>query len=195
MNKQAFLDRLRRGLAGLPQDDMEERIAFYSEMIDDRIEEGFSEEEAVNGIGSVDAIISQIIADVPLTKLVRTKITPKDKLNPWATVLLILGSPLWLSLLIAAFAVILSVYVSLWAVIVSLWAVFGSVAACAFGGIVCGSVFASGGNHLPGIAMIGGGIICAGLSIFLFFGCKIMSTNTLLLSKKITLGIKNRFLK
>ncbi len=43
MNKQAFLTQLRKGLSGLPQEDIEERLAFYSEMIDDRIEEGLSE--------------------------------------------------------------------------------------------------------------------------------------------------------
>ena len=55
----------------LPQGDVEERLTFYSEMIDDRMEEGISEEEAVCEIGSVDEIVSQIIADIPFTKLVR----------------------------------------------------------------------------------------------------------------------------
>ncbi len=33
MNKQEFLTDLRKALSGLPQDDIEERIAFYGEMI------------------------------------------------------------------------------------------------------------------------------------------------------------------
>ena len=37
MNKQEFLTQLRQGLSGLPQDDIEKRLTFYSEMIDDRI--------------------------------------------------------------------------------------------------------------------------------------------------------------
>ena len=40
MNKQAFLSALRKGLTGLPKDDIEHSIEFYSEMLDDRIEEG-----------------------------------------------------------------------------------------------------------------------------------------------------------
>ena len=44
MDKQAFLNRLREGLNGLPQDDIAERLNFYSEMIDDRVENGMSEE-------------------------------------------------------------------------------------------------------------------------------------------------------
>ena len=34
MNKQEFLAALREGLRGLPPADIEERIAFYDEMID-----------------------------------------------------------------------------------------------------------------------------------------------------------------
>ena len=48
MGKQEFLAQLRKGLQGLPQEDIEERLTFYSEMIDDRMEEGLSEEEAVS---------------------------------------------------------------------------------------------------------------------------------------------------
>ena len=33
MNKQEFLTELRKGLSGLPQNDIEERLAFYGEML------------------------------------------------------------------------------------------------------------------------------------------------------------------
>ena len=56
MNKQEFLDRLRKGLSGLPQAEREERLLFYSEMIDDRMEEGLTEEEAVAALGSLEEI-------------------------------------------------------------------------------------------------------------------------------------------
>lgn len=39
MNKQEFLGALRRGLLGLPEEDIENSVEFYSEMIDDRIDE------------------------------------------------------------------------------------------------------------------------------------------------------------
>lgn len=70
MTKSEFLHRLREGLSGLPQSDVDERLMFYSEMIEDRIEEGMSEEEAVAGIGNIDDIISEIAGDV--TGTVRT---------------------------------------------------------------------------------------------------------------------------
>lgn len=81
MNKQEFLTELRAKLSGLPTDDVEERLSFYGEMIDDRTEEGVTEEQAVEEMGSVDQIASQIISEVPLTKIVREKIKPKGVLK------------------------------------------------------------------------------------------------------------------
>ena len=195
MNKQEFLAQLRKGLSGLPQDDIEERVSFYGEMIDDRMEEGFSEEEAISGIGSADAIISQIVADIPLTKLVKEKVKPQRRLKAWEIVLLVLGSPVWLSLLIAAFAVILSLYVVLWSVLISLWAVFVSFVGCALGCIAGGIVFACSGRSPMGIAIISAGTVCAGLAIFMFFGCKAATAGILILTKKLAVWIKNLFRK
>ncbi|MBR5314835.1 MAG: DUF1700 domain-containing protein, partial [Clostridia bacterium] len=78
MTKLEFLFRLEQGLCGLPKEDVKERINFYAEMIDDRVEEGLSEEDAVREIGETDEIISQIINDTPLTKIVKEKIKPKN---------------------------------------------------------------------------------------------------------------------
>ena len=63
MNKQEFLEKLERGIADLPREDAAERLTFYSEMIDDRMEEGLSEEDAVAGIGSPGAIALLILAE------------------------------------------------------------------------------------------------------------------------------------
>ena len=77
MSKQEFLAQLRKGLSGLPQDDIEERLAFYGEMLDDRIEEGISEEEAVSAIDSVDEIVQQVVAEIPLAKIAKEGIELK----------------------------------------------------------------------------------------------------------------------
>ncbi len=195
MNKQEFLLQLRKGLSGLPQDDIEERLTFYSEMIEDRKEEGLSEEEAVSAIGSVDEIIAQVVAETPFVKIAKERIKPKRRLSVGEIVLLALGSPIWLSLGIAVFAVIISLYISLWAVIISLWAVFASFAGCSIGGVLACIVFTVGGNGVSGIAMLAAGIVCAGLSIFIFYGCKAATMGTLLLTKKIAICIKNCFLR
>lgn len=195
MTKLKFLLSLHDKLSDLPQNEVEERLSFYSEMIEDRMEEGLSEEEAVSAIGSVDEIASQIVADIPLTKIVKEKIKPPKKLKTWEIILLVLGSPIWLSLAIAAISVIFSLYVSLWAVIISLWAVYGSLIGCAIGFIIAGIGIFITGNDLTGIAMLGAGLVCTGLSVFMFYGCKAITNGTLLLTKKIALGIKKSFIK
>lgn len=193
MNKQEFLTRLRKGLSGLPQEDIEERLTFYSEMIDDRIEEGLSEYEAVSAIGTVDAIITQVLADTPLTKLVKEKAKAKRTLKAWEIILLVLGSPIWLSLFIAAFIVILAAYIVVWSVVITLWSIEASFVACSLEGIVSAAVFAFQGNGLTGLAMLSAGIICAGLSVFMFYGCKAATKGIFLLTKKMAFGIKTLF--
>ena len=194
MNKQEFLEQLRRGISGLPQEDIEERLTFYSEMIYDRIEEGLSENEAVSEIGSVDTVISQILDDTPLVKLVKQKMRPKKRMNAWEIVFLILGSPIWLSLIIAAFAVVISVYAAVWSLIIALWSVFVSLVAAALGGAAGGIWFAVTAKAVTGLAAAGTGVFCAGLSVFMFFACKAATKGILLLTKKAALGIKGCFM-
>lgn len=195
MNKQEFLSALKIKLSGLPKQDIEDRLNFYSEMIDDRMEEGLSENAAVLDIGSVNEIAAQIIADIPLTKIVKERIKPKKRFKTWEIVLFALGSPIWLSLLIASIAVIISLYSALWSVIISIWAVFVALVASAFGGAAGGIVFAFVGHPLTGFALIGTSLICAGLAIFLFFGCKVATKGILLLAKKMVLCIKKCLIK
>lgn len=195
MNKQDYLARLREGLSGLPQDDIEERLDFYSEMIDDKVEDGLTEEEALAEIGPADEVISQIIADTPLTRLVRERIKPRRRLQVWEIVLLLLGFPLWFPLLMAALAVLLSVYAVLWAVIISLWAVEAALAVGALGAAAAGVLYICKGRVLQGIALISAAMVLAGLAVFLFFGCKWAAKGIIMLTKKIALGVKTLFLR
>jgi len=195
VNKQDFLIRLREGLAGLPQDEIEERLTFYGEMIDDRMEEGLTEEEAVTAAGTVEEIVSQTVAEIPLAKIAKERIKPKRRLKAWEIILLVLGSPVWLSLAIAAFAVILSLYIVLWSLIIVLWAVFVTLVACAVAGAVSGTVYLCTGKVPGGLALIGGGVLCAGLSIFMFFGCKAASRGIIKLTKKLALAVKHCFIR
>ncbi len=190
MTKQEFLTALREALTGLPPSDMEERADFYAEMIDDRMEDGISEKEAVAAIGSVEEIVLQIVDEYPIAKLVKQRIKPKHRLSAWEIVLLALGSPIWLSLLIAVLAVLLSLYVSLWAVVISCWSVFASLAASGLGGFAGGIVLLCTGDTPAGLVLLAGALVCAGLSIFAFFGCKAATKGSARLTKGIVLAIK-----
>lgn len=193
MTKQEFLAELGRRLPGLSREEVEERQSFYREMIDDRMEEGFSEAEAVAQIGSVDAAAADIVGErAPVA--VQAEDAPKRKRKAWEIALLILGAPLWGSLLIAAAAVVFSGYVVLWALIVALWAVFVSFAVGGAVAIIDGIVYLAAGDP-QGLAILGAGLFCAGCAIFLFFACKAATVGAARLTKKLTLWIKKRCAK
>lgn len=59
MRKEEFLTALRAELTGLSPEGVEKLVEFCSEMIDDRMEDGLTEEEAVAAAGSLDELIQQ----------------------------------------------------------------------------------------------------------------------------------------
>ena len=195
MNKQEFLGALKKRLSGLPKDEIEERLSFYGEMIDDRTEDGRTEEEAVAEIGGADEIAAQIIADIPLTRLVKERIKPKRRLKTWEIVLIVLGSPIWLSLAIAAAAVFFSMYIVLCSLIVALWSVFVSLIAGAIAAVPACIVTFAHGNAASGLTVLSGGLILAGLCIFTGYGCKAATANIFVLTKKFALSAKKCFIK
>jgi len=195
MHKQAFLANIQEKLAGLPQEDIEKSLEYYSEMIDDRMEDGLSEADAVAAMGSPEEIAAQILSDFPFPKLVKAKVQPSRTLRAWEIVLLVLGSPLWLTLLLALLAVAFSIYVSLWAVVISLFAVNVSVAACALAGIVAAAGFAVAGK-LPQALLFGGaGFVCTGVAILLFLLFGRIAAWIAVLSKRFVLWLKSHFIR
>lgn len=195
MNKQEFSDSLKQKLSGLPAQEVEERLSFYCEMIDDRIEEGRTEEEAVAEIGSVDAIAAQIIAEIPLTKIAKERIKPKRQMRPWEIVLLILGSPIWLSLVVAVAVVAFALYAVLWSLVLAVWAVFAAFALCAPFALCVGILLAVEGNGSVGLALVGAALVCAGYAIFVFCGGKAVVKGILWVTKKLAVGVKQCFVK
>ncbi len=195
MNKQEFMEKLRAELSGLPQQEVEERLAFYSEMLDDRTEEGMTEEEAVCAIGSVEEIAAQIISDIPLAKIAKESMKPKRRMRAWEIVLLAAGSPLWLALLLAAFAILLALYAVIWAAVACVWAVFAAVAGGAVGGIAGGILLIVFGNVTAGIMLIGAGLACAGLAILLFLGSLATTKGAAYLTAHSVLWIKKCFVR
>ena len=80
-------------------------------------------------------------------------------------------------------------------VIASFWSVFASLAVCAAAGVPMCVVFAAGGSGAAGMAVLSAGIVCAGLSVFMFFGCLQATKGILLLTKKFAIWVKNCFIK
>ncbi len=187
MNKQEFIDALRERISTLPRIDVNEQIEFYTEMIDERVADGMSEEEAVAEVGSIELIRDQIIENIPFYAIISKKIRQNvKKANKQAVILIstaIVWFPILLALVISAAAVVISLYVTLWALVVSVWAVFVSLAAAAPFGLLMGILNIFSGNTLVGLSVIGAAITLAGLAIFSFFGALYATKGTLLLTK------------
>ena len=194
MNKAEFLNELRTKLNGLPQNDIEERVSFYTEMIDDRVEDGMSEEEAIEQIGPVDKVVETIVSEIPLSKIVKAKVKPQKKMPVWAIVLLILGFPVWFPILISLVSVIFSVYLTLWIIVITLYAVDLSLAVASIASIASAFVAFIGGEPLVGLASIGSFMVCGALSVLMFFGCGYVVKGVVFVTRKMLLGIKSCFI-
>ena len=166
MTKNEFLVQLSAALAALPSTEIDLHLSFYGEMIDDRMEEGLSEAEAVAELGTPREIAAQILSMETTTASAKPQ---KKQMSLMIILLLVLGSPIWLSLALSAMAVVFAIFVSLWSVGVYLWACFASFVGTAIGMLfVCG-VYVYHGKLLAALGFLGMVLISVALSILLFF--------------------------
>ena len=191
MKKQDFLSALENKLSKLPRKDVAERIKFYEEMIDDRIEDGLSEEEAVADIGSVDEIYEQFVKELPLLSIIKERVRPKRRMSGGKIAIIASTAILWFPLLVAAFSILLSLLAVLWSLVISAWALLLSLAVSAPVGIVAGILSLTTGNITKCVLLIGAGLVCAGLAIFAYFGSLYATKGSIALTKKMIIEIKN----
>lgn len=170
MKKSEFLKELRTRLSDLPSVDIKRSVDYYSEMIDDRIEDGLSEEAAVQKIGTPAAAAAQIMQELPITTLARARINSRGGRSPLLIVLIILGSPIWISLLAAGAAIIISLLATLFSVFVAFWAVEIAIAASAAGTLIGAPILLIGqGNFAGALFALGAALLLGGLAILFFF--------------------------
>lgn len=189
MTREELNEALRRRLAGLPPEDLEATLEYYNEMIDDRMEEGLSEPEAVDALGSMEDIVNAVLAETPLPVLVRQRIRPKAELRGWMILLLILGFPVWFPLLAAAAAILFSVFMMLWALVLSVWALDLALALGGVAGLPAAVVRLFQGTG-DGLLTLGGSLVFCGLAILVFLGGIWAVRGVLQLGKLTLLGIK-----
>lgn len=195
MDKLDFLLALSNRLDVLSDADQRASLDYYSEILDDLIESGMTETDAVASLGSVDAIAQEILMDIPLPKLVKAKMKGKKPLSGLELTLLIVGFPIWLPILISVFAVIFAVYISLWAVVISLYAVDVSLAASAPASLLCAVLLFIAGQPSAALLFLGAALVLAGLSILLLFGCNATAKGMWKLCRLTLRGIKACFIR
>lgn len=119
MTRAEYLSRLESLLSCLPEGQRAESVAFYDEMILDRMEEGMGEEEAVATLDAPGVVAEAILDDLPAVPRAMAKTRRKSRVLLW--VLLILGFPVWGALLAAAGITVLSFYAVVWIFVAVVW--------------------------------------------------------------------------
>ena len=193
MNKKEFFALFRQELAGLPKDDLENRVSFYEEMIDDRMAEGKSEEEAIRDLGTVEEIVNQIAEETSLVKLVKEKVKPKRKIKGWEIALIICGFPLWFPLVLTALILLFVGYLLTWVFTIVAYTVETSFAVASLGGLV--GFFAYLFNGQFNLIALGALVMCLGAAILFAFACYYITKGNIKLSKNIFIWIKRRFMR
>jgi Predicted membrane protein len=193
MNKQEFIALLREKLEGLPVSEVKKSVDYFSEMIDDRLEEGMTEEEAVAEMEEIDEIVKKVTYDIPLPTLMKEKLKKKGSLSTLNIVLLIIGFPIWAPLLIACLAVVGSFFIAIFAILISI--IIG-VIALIVGGII--SIILSPFRLMFGIANalvnFGIGAIIVGLGILLINPLKDVAKTLIEVAKWGVVKIKSLFI-
>ena len=207
MNKEQFLTELQERLSFLPASEAARFIGYYREMIDDRMEEGMSEEDAVADLGDIDHIVEDIQYDLPVTSLVastvkettaKTKAKAEKRWPTWGKVLAVLGiilsSPLWIALLLALACVIVTVLAIMIAVIVVVAALVLALAVASLASLV-GGVLTVFGRPALGLALLGLGLLGGGLSVFAYLLAVIIIKGILQLIKLLFRWVKGLFVR
>ena len=189
MDKLEFLMRLQNLLQGIPEVDQQRSIDYYAEMIDDRMEEGLSEEEAVAAVGDVAEVARNILAESPVFLPVAP---PRRRLSWWEITLLVLGFPVWFSLLVAVAAVVFSLWISLWSVVVSLYATAIALGA-SFLGCILASFFMIARSIGEVMIAWGAALVCAGLAVLLFMLSNLAAKGMIELTRLTWKGIRRSF--
>lgn len=194
MNKNEFIERLKNSLCALPEAELCKTLDYYSEIIDDMIEDGMEEGAAVASLGDTVQIANEVLLERPLAELVKSKVNNKRSLKGWQVALIILGSPLWLILILSVLIVILSFFIVLWSILLALFAVVLSLAVslpvCVFGF----ALFMARQQIPAAILILGVGLICGGFSIFGFMAVKRLINPLVKLGKWFLKGVKSIFI-
>jgi len=128
MNKTQFCALLEDKLKPyLSPKEMYKTLNFFEEMIDDRIDEGLSEEEAVSQLGDINIIVDQILDEHNIekkqTKLV-WRFVPRKIPTELGFIITILLLPVWITIFAlgaSLFIVILSIIFSIVLTIIAIF--------------------------------------------------------------------------
>lgn len=197
MSKKEYLDELRSKLEAVHSNNVDSMIEYYEEMINDRMEDGMDEETAVADMESVDDIIEQTIADMPMPDVIKAKVQKshsKAKLKGlewlWIT-LLIIGFPVWFPIILTFAILIATFYFVAWVLIFSIFVIEVSFGISAIAGIItAGAAFTGAVPYISIIPALGVALLAGGLAVLLWNPVVFLAKELAKLPAKAVKGIK-----
>lgn len=183
MNKNNFINELKRKLKNMPSQELEEAISYYTEYFEDAQIDDYTDVE--KEFGSPSSVASQILADYAI----KDRPSKSQISSIWFIILAIFASPIALPL---AFAGVILLATLLFVCVAVLFALGIASFSIAFAG---GAVFVSGltiifNSFSTSILFVGVGMILMGIGILFLRG--IVSLSNIFL--KIVINITNKAL-
>lgn len=170
-----FLEELRIKLSHLPSSEVEKVISFYSESLQDKIEDGMSEEDAVKSFGPTDDIVKAIEDEIPLTTIVRDKVASKTKKGDGSKsnkllifVIIVLTFPIWVTILGLLFGLVVACLAIIFTIPVVIGTLYASLFPIALFGIFLGVIRMLTLSFATGLGYLGVGFVSLGLIFILF---------------------------
>lgn len=188
MKREEFLKQLEQLLDGISEEEKADALAFYRSYFEDAGEE--NEESVIAELESPEKVAQSIKKNLGMEKengsydvpvgsnpewnkndddmFVKNTDTPKEKKNGWsvaAIVLVVITSPLWLTLLLVVASLLLAVVATLFGIAVAVVAVMASLVFAGFLLIGFGFSTLFTGGAAVGIGLTGAGLLVLGLGI------------------------------
>ena len=123
MTKDEFMEELRSSLRaeGVPSAEIDRALEYYAEAIDDRIEDGVTEDDAVQTLGPTSCIVKECVSSIPPVQRSLLKLTTGNRVLD--TLLVVVTAPVWVPATLAVVTTVLSIIASLWMFVAFLWLV------------------------------------------------------------------------
>lgn len=168
LNKEEFLNDLSHKLEPLQKGEREKTLSYYTEIIDDRIENGMSEEEAVSQMEDTKTIAEKLLPQEHTSKTTSEKVF--DFIDNFFTkhgylfvlAILVFSFPIWGPIVLGAFTLIGIFFVILF-VLIAAGAISSIVALAIAISFVTQSV-------LSALSALGVSMFCAGFAILTTIG-------------------------
>lgn len=174
----AFLTELKSRLSHLPDHEVDKILGYYSESIQDKLEDGIEEDKIIADFGNINEIVLDIKDEISLGTLVKDKVKSKTKFNMTekekilTIIIIILTSPIWLGIGISIGALLFALIITIYAIVLIAPIIVGSLyfstGVIAIAGIFVGVIRMFTMDFYTGLAYFSIGLISAGILIIFF---------------------------